>query len=122
MNLDPQCTWYGIRTIYHFGKKKDGKNLFEERVCVFSGKTSDEAFAKAQAEAATYSKHLNESQHLQLEWHPVQESYLLDDFLDEPSPVIVEGYEVWSDVFEFDGDLAAFVQARYERFHYHPDE
>lgn len=122
MNLNPQSTWYGIRTIYHFGKKKAGTNLFEERVCVFSGKTWDEAFAKAQAEAGTYSKGLGESQPLKLEWHPVQESYLLDDFLDEPPPAIVEAYEVWSQVFEFDGDLAAFVEARYARFHYRPDE
>ena len=108
-------SWYGIRTIYHFGKKKDGRNLFEERVTIFSGKTSDEAFAKAHAEAETYAKQLK------LDWHPVQESYLLDDFLDGPAPKI-EGYDVWSQVFEFDGDLRSFMQARYERYFYHPNE
>jgi len=105
-----QLDWFGIRTVYHFGQKKDGTNLFEERVCVFSGVDSDEAFAKAQVEAEEYTTGLG------MEWHPLQECYLLD------GDSLIDGYEVFSQVFEYDGSLDSFVTERYERFRYSPDE
>jgi hypothetical protein len=48
-------TWYGIRTVYCWGQKSDGKNVFEERVVAFSGASHDEAFDKAKKEATAYS-------------------------------------------------------------------
>lgn len=102
--------WYGIRTIYRFGKKGDGTNLFEERICVFSGRSKDEAFGKSTREAEEYAKALS------LEWHPVQLAY------EQDGDPLLDGYEVWSEVFEHDGDLASFVKSRYDAYEYHPDE
>ena len=101
--------WLGIRTVYHFGTKLDGTNVFEERVCVFSGKTDAEAFKKAQKEADDYA------QFGRFVSHPVLEAYLLD------GDSFIDGYEVWSELFEFKGGLDAFVKERYERFRYDPD-
>ena len=110
MSDTPDISWYGIRTVYHFGKKKDGKNLFEERICVFSGASEAEVFEKSQREAQQYSEFHK------MAWHPVQEAYLQD------GDVLIDGYEVWSEVFEFDGGLDSFVTSRYQRYVYHPDE
>jgi hypothetical protein len=106
----PEISWYGIRTVYHFGKKRDGTNLFEERICVFSAVSEDEAFEKGQREAQQYSE-FNK-----MAWHPVQEAYLQD------GDALIDGYEVWSEVFEFSGDLDSFVASRYQPYAYHPDE
>lgn len=110
MNEENHIDWYGIRTVYHFGKKKYGTNLFEERICVFSGKDSDEAFEKAQQEADEYVKGQK------MTWYPLQESYLQDG---DP---LIDGYEVYSEVFEFDGDLETFYKERYARYDYTPDD
>jgi len=40
-----QSLWFGIRAIYHFGQKKNGTNIFEERIAVFSAGTAKEAHA-----------------------------------------------------------------------------
>ena len=101
--------WFGIRTIYHFGTKPDGTNVFEERVCVFSGKTDAEAFKKAQKEADDYTRAGR------FICHPVQEAYRLD------GDSLIDGYEVWSELFDFKGSLAEFVQERYGRFAYQVD-
>jgi hypothetical protein len=108
---DERVDWFGIRTVLHFGRKKDGTNLFEERVCVFSGVDSDEAFEKAEKEADKYCADLDFGS----VWYPEQEAYTL--FWE----VITEGYEVFSQVFEFDGDLDTFYEERYKRYEYTPD-
>lgn len=101
--------WFGIRTIYHSGRKVDGTNLFEERICVFSGKDWDEAFEKAAREADAYASDLK------LSWHTLQEAYQQD------GESLIDGYEVFSQMFEFKGDLDQFFQERYGRFEYKPD-
>lgn len=83
--------------------------MFEERICIFSGKTDSDAFKKARKEAREYARILH------FMHHPVQEAYLQDG---DP---LIDGYEVWSQLFEFRGDLDAFVRERYERFTYHVD-
>ena len=59
MSADPLCdndmTWYTIRTVYCWGQKSDGKNVFEERVVAFSGTSYEEALNKANQEATAYS-------------------------------------------------------------------
>ena len=47
----PTLKWFGVRTIYLFGTKQDGTNVFEERVVTFSATTEDEVLAKAEREA-----------------------------------------------------------------------
>jgi hypothetical protein len=107
---DSNTTWFGVRTIYRFGKKKDGTNIFEERIVVFSGATEDEVFAKAEREAENYARSNK------LEWHPWQIAYYQDG---DP---LIDGYEVWSDMFESPEDLQSFVKSRYEKYEYHPDK
>lgn len=109
MSESPTKRWFGVRTIYHFGKKKDGTNLFEERVVVFSAETFDEALKKADREADDYASANR------LQRHPWQVAYAQDD---DP---LIDGYEVWSEVYESAGDLESFVKSRYERYEYHPD-
>lgn len=109
MDQENSIDWFGIRTVYHFGKKNDGTNVYEERVCIFSGENDDEAFEKARREADGYAKDLN------LIWHFQQEAYIQDG-----NPLI-DGYEVFSELFEFDGDLKTFYEERYTRYTYTPD-
>lgn len=109
MTDSDNITWWSIRTIYLFNTKKDGTNIFEERVCAFSGITDDEVFAKAAIEAEEYS------QFHKMPWHHRQEGYLQD------GDSLIDGYEVWSQLFEYDGDIDAFVKTRYEVFTYNPE-
>ena len=102
--------WFGVRSVFLFGKKKNGSNVFEERIVVFSAKTSEEAFAKAQREAESYAKILK------LERHPDMEAYIQD------GDNLIDGYEVWSTPYESRENLKAFVKNRYDKYRYHPDK
>lgn len=106
---DSKLLWFGVRAIYLFGKKKDGTNVFEERVVVFSGHTADEALCKAQQEADVYAK-LN-----QMLRYPTLEAY------EQDGDSLIDGYEVWSQLFESTEDLESFVASRYKRYEYHPE-
>lgn len=102
--------WYGIRAIYLFGKKKDGTNIFEERVVVFSAKTVEKAFVKAEKEADEYAKS-----------HKIKRHPLLEAYWQDGDPLI-DGYEVWSELYESRETLNSFVKNRYLRYRYHPDD
>jgi hypothetical protein len=101
--------WYAVRSVFLFGKKRDGKNVFEERIVVFSAKTFDGAFAKACREAKRYAKEGR------MKRHPLMEAYLQD------GDALVDGYEVWSTLFESNDSLHSFVKDRYARYDYRPD-
>lgn len=101
--------WYGIRTIYHFGAKSDGKNIFEERIVVFCGKTEEEAHEKASKEAEEYGKSNG------FEVHPHQEGYLQD------GDKLIDGYEVWSELYESSDNLNQFYKKKYSKYEYHPE-
>ena len=102
--------WYGIRSIFLFGRKKDGTNVFEERVVVFSGVTVERAFAKAKKEAENYAKVLN------MKMHPYMEAYTQD------GDDLIDGYEVWSVLYESREALRSFFKMRYDKYQYHPDK
>jgi hypothetical protein len=102
--------WFGVRSISVFGKKKDGKNIFEERVVIFSGQNASEALQKALAEDDEYKAFHNTV------GHPELLCYEQDG---EP---LIEGYEVWSALYETDEDLHTFYESRYGKYEYHPDE
>ncbi len=102
--------WYGIRSIFLFGSKKDGTNVFEERVVVFSATTVERAFAKAKKEAEDYAKVLD------MKRHPYMEAYIQD------GDDLIEGYEVWSVLCESRENLDSFVKHRYGQYEYHPDK
>ncbi|MFH1024492.1 MAG: hypothetical protein V1809_14015 [Planctomycetota bacterium] len=105
-----QKQWYGVRSIFLFGQKKDGTNVFEERVVVFSGVTVERAFAKAQKEAEGYAKALN------MKMHPCMEAYTQD------GDALIDGYEVWSVLYESRETLRSFFKNRYDKYEYHPDK
>ena len=104
--------WYAVRTLFLFGIKRDGKRLFEERIVAFEAEDSDVAFLKAEAEAAEYAKNEGKDD---FEILPDLELYVQDG---EP---LIDGYEVWSQLFEANETLEAFFKNRYEQYEYHPE-
>ena len=73
--------WFGIRSIYLFGRKKDGTNVFEERVVAFSGRTVAEAFTKARKEADKYARDLKLKRHQQQVAYENTNQQKLDELL-----------------------------------------
>lgn len=100
--------WYAIRTVYHFGVKDDGKNVFEERVVCFNAADWAEAHEKADQECTTYAEQHN------FIAHPEQSGYQLDEAL-------IDGYELWSELFESEHELEEFYAERYGKYEYHVD-
>jgi len=45
--------WFAVRSVFKFGEKKDGTNIFEERVVLFRAENEKEAFARAEDPAET---------------------------------------------------------------------
>lgn len=101
--------WFAIRTVYHFGVKADRKNVFEERVVCFNADSSEAAHGKASVEAERYEAENNVVAHLE------QSGYQLD------GEVLIEGYELWSELFESRDTLEEFYARRYGQYEYHPD-
>lgn len=106
--------WFGIRTVYLFGKKKDGTNVFEERVVAFSGSSEAEAFRKAERESDRYAAS-NGIGIGKMKCHPDMVAYFQD------GENLIDGYEVWSELFESSEDLESFYTSRYVRYAYEPD-
>ncbi|WP_212631872.1 hypothetical protein [Pseudomonas sp. KB-10] len=100
--------WYAIRNVYLFGKKDDGKNIFEERTVCFEAPDLETAHLKGEQEAAEYAECCG------FESHPEQACFLQDG---EP---LIDGYEVWSELYESDKDLATFYTDRYTAYEYIP--
>lgn len=103
-------SWFAIRTIYHFGVKSDGRNIFEERIVAFEAESWDEAHEKAEAEAEQYAE-AND-----FVAHPDQVGY------EQDGERLVDGYEIWSELYESPLSLEAFHAERYERYEYEPEE
>jgi len=103
--------WYAVRSIFLFGVKDDGKNIFEERIVVFEAENDDLAFLKAEKEAEEYAKNDDKGD---FQIHPDMELYIQDG---EP---LIDGYEVWSQLFETTESIEEFFENRYERYAYYP--
>ena len=101
--------WIAVRSVYHFGINKNGINVFEERVVVFQAENFEEAHKKASIESDQYAKD-NE-----FILHAEQISYKQD------GEKLIDGYEVWSELFEADLTLKSFYFQRYEKFQYNPE-
>jgi len=99
--------WIAIRSVYHFGVNAQGINVFEERVVVFEANDFNDAHAKAKSEAESYA---NENG---FTMHPEQVGYKQD------GEKLIDGYEVWSELFEADLTLNEFYQDRYSKYLYH---
>lgn len=100
--------WYAIRNVYHFGTKEDGKNIFEERVVCFSAESEEAAHELAKTESEEYVESTN------FVSHDEQVGYKLD-----PGSLI-QGHEVWSELFESYDSLDVFYQKRYLDYLYIP--
>jgi hypothetical protein len=101
--------WFAIRSVYHFGTKSDGTNIFEERVVCFEAATAHEAHEKAFRESSDYANALG------IQAYPDRHSYEQDG---EP---LIDGYEVWSNLFEARQSLKEFYARRYSGYEYHPE-
>lgn len=99
--------WFAVRQLFHFGVADDGTNVFEERIVCFAG-TLEEAYRKAEAEADEYSAFHG------LVRHPDLEAY------EQDGEALIDGYEVWSELFESPLSLEAFFAERYGRWRYRP--
>lgn len=101
--------WFAIRTVYLTGQKADGANVFEERVVCFSAADWDVAHAQGDAESTAYADANG------YEAHREQSGY------EQDGDDLVDGYEVWSELFESRLGLDGFYVERYERFAFTPD-
>jgi len=101
--------WFAIRTVYHFGVKSDGTNVFEERVACFEASNSAEAHRKADAESDAHAKQNN------FVVHPEQSGY------EQDGSSLLDGYEIWSELFESQESLEQFYANRYAKYLYTPD-
>jgi hypothetical protein len=101
--------WFAVRSIFLARQKTDGTNIFEERVCAFEAESTDAAHVKAQIESERYASANG------FELFPEREAYEQDG---EP---LIDGYEVWSALYEGRQTLREFYELRYLRFEYQPD-
>ena len=98
--------WYAARSVYLFGTKSDGKNIFEERIVCIEANSFSCAHGKAEIESDVYSK---ENGFIA---HPEQYIYQQD------GEKLLDGYELWSELFESNLELKAFYEKRYTRYLY----
>ncbi len=101
--------WYAVRSVYHFGTKEDGKNTFEERIVCFEASDFEEANTKAINESKEYAADNG------FEVHDEQLTYKQD------GESLIDGYELWSELYESDQSLNEFYEDRYKKYIYHPD-
>lgn len=101
--------WFGVRSVYLFGRKSDGTNVFEERIVCIEADTGDAALEKSRAESERYAASNG------LEVHPERVGYRQD------GDRLIDGYEVWSTLFESRQSLADFYEDRYVKYDYEPE-
>jgi hypothetical protein len=102
--------WVAIRTVYQFGQKEDGTNIFEERIVCFEAENWDAAHAKARKESAEYAAVSD------FEVHPEQDGY------EQDGEALIDGYELWSKLYESRESLVDFYARKYTQYDYHPPE
>ena len=109
---DPSDTtrWFAIRSVYLFGRKSDGANIFEERVVCFRAASPEEAHARAKRESERYAAENG------MEVFPERDGY------EQDGDPLIDGYEVWSVLLEARQSLAEFYATRYSGYDYHPEE
>lgn len=100
--------WYAVRNIYHFGTKRNGKNIFEERIVGFEAADFEEAHAKGAEESDCYAKSNG------------FDVYSEQDVYKQDGTPLIDGYELWSCLYESDKTLEVFYKDFYERYEYDP--
>ena len=101
--------WYAIRSVYHFGVKSD-VNVFEERVVTFEAASWSEAHQKGALESVEYARQNDVTA------HPEQSGY------EQDGAALIDGYEVWSELFESSLSLEDFYARRYADYEYTPED
>ncbi|HVY06262.1 MAG TPA: DUF4288 domain-containing protein [Burkholderiales bacterium] len=101
--------WFGIRSVYQFGTKPNGVNIFEERIVCIEAADEQAAHLKARAEGQQYAADNGFTR------HPRQIGY------EQDGDPLIDGYEVWSELFAFEGSLEEFYRRRYEQFAHGPE-
>jgi hypothetical protein len=100
--------WFAIRSVFHFLTKPDGVNVFEERIVCFEAETSEAAHEKAYIERQAYASENGFTA------HPHQIGY------EQDGDPLIDGYELWSDMFESTDSLEDFYSKRYDQVTYKP--
>ena len=100
--------WYAIRSVYLFSSEPDGTNVFEERIVVFEADDWDGALQKGKSEAETYADECG------FERHSAQVGY------EQDGDALIDGYEVWSELFQSTQSLPEFYHSRYVAVAHHP--
>ena len=101
--------WFAVRSVYLFGHKSDGTNIFEERVVCFQADSPATAHDKAKRESEQYAADND------LEAFPERLAY------EQDGDALIDGYELWSELYEARVTLAAFYAVRYARYEYTPE-
>lgn len=101
--------WYAIRSVYLFESRPDGTNVFEERIVSFHAENADAAHEKAIEERRQYAEMNGFTA------HPHQVGY------EQDGDALLDGCELWSQLFESRDSLEAFYEKRYLAFAYHPE-
>ena len=101
--------WYAIRHVYKFGVKRNGENVFEERIVAIQAKTAKEAHLKARKEAKEYAR-LNK-----LTLYPHSYGY------EQDGEKLIDLYELWSELFDSRETIAQFYSRRYRKGRHHPE-
>lgn len=109
--------WFAVLSVYQFGRKTDGTNIFEERVVGFCAESFDEAISKGEEESAKYAADHNMDPLTtnQIKAHDLRHVYAQD------GEALIDGYELWSILLESNESLDEFYASRYTRYQYHPD-
>lgn len=101
--------WYAGRTVYLFEVRESGMNIFEERIVCFKAEGFSDAHLKAEVESENYA--LSNG----FEAHPEQLIYRQD------GEDLIEGYELWSELYQSNKDLKSFYEDRYKIYLYNSE-
>jgi len=101
--------WYAVRSVYHFGTKKNGKNIFEERIVCFEASDFEEANSKGVDESKIYAEENG------FDVYSEQLTYKQD------GESLIDGYELWSVLYESDKPLEKFYVDLYKTYEYDPE-
>lgn len=102
-------SWYAVRSVYLFGMKADGTNVFEERVVVFEANDWNVALVKAKREGDEYALTCG------FERYPAQVGY------EQDGEALIDGYELWSELFQASQSLGEFYHSRYISIAHKPE-
>ena len=97
--------WYASRNIYLFSTKENGNNVFEERIVCFEANDVNVANVKAANEYAISNG---------FEVHNEQLTYRQD------GESLIDGYELWSELYESEKSLNEFYEDHYRKYLYNP--